>query len=172
VQQSARDGTGPDPLRILVLIQQLGARFGSQQLGQIMQTLLAVAFQRAGFKVVKNAVGVPDLQAFEPGKPGGYAIEAKMGDLSITLTKRDLDGVKSANRTPVVAAFFLSDPTPQWWLIDARSLRPAAYRRYELEPKPVIDVGFDVTKSFSRILAENYQIVLEGPGAVARLLGN
>ena len=162
----------PDPVRILALVTELGERFGSQQLGQIMQTLLAMTFQRAGFTVIKNAVGVPDLQAFEPDKPGGYAIEAKTGDVSITLSKRDLDGVKSTNRTPVVAAYFLSDPTPLWWLIDAKSLRPAAYRRYELETKPVIAVGFDVTKMFSRVLAENYRIAIEGPSAVARLLGN
>jgi hypothetical protein len=172
VQQSARDGTGPDPLRVLVLVQELDARFGSQQLGQIMQTLLALTFKRAGFTVIKNAVGVPDLQAFEPGKPGGFAIEAKTGDVSITLSKRDLDGVKSTNRTPVVAAYFISDPTPKWLLIDAKSLRPAAYRKYELESKPLIDVGFEVTNGFSRVLAENLQVVTEGPRAAARLLGD
>lgn len=170
MQQPARSGKGPDPLRVLALIQQLDAGFGSQQLGQIMQTLLALTFQRAGFTVIKNAVGVPDLQAFEPGKHVGYAMEAKTGDTSITLSKRDLDGVKSTNRIPVVAAYFLSDPTPRWWLIDARSLRPTAYRRYELEPKPTVDVGFDLNSTFFSVLVDCFDVAVEGPVPLARLL--
>jgi hypothetical protein len=136
----------------------------------MMQTLLALSFQRAGFTVVKNAVGVPDLIVFQPGKPGGYAIEAKTGDASITLSKRDLDGVKSTDRNPLVAAYFLSDPTPQWRLVDARSLRPAAYRRYELDPKPTVDVGFDLNSTFSNVLIECFRVAIEGPGPLARLL--
>lgn len=162
----------PDSLRILALVQQLQDRFGSQELGQIMQTLLALTFRRAGFQVVKNAVGVPDLWAFHAGVSLGFAIEAKTGDTTISLSKRDLEGVMSTGQTPTIAAFFLSDPTPRWWLIDARSLRATTYRRYELTVKPAIEVGFDVTDQFSRTLAERFSIAIEGPGPLARLLAS
>jgi hypothetical protein len=169
--QPQREPAPPDPLRVLTLVRELEQEYGAQQLGQVMQTLLALSFRSAGWTVIKNAVGVPDLQVFEPAKPRGYAIEAKTGDLSITLSKRDLDGVRSTNRTPVVAAFFLSDPIPRWRLIDANSLRPSTYRRYEIESKPMVDVGFDVTVTFSTILVTNFRVAVEGPGALARLLG-
>jgi hypothetical protein len=169
--QLQRESPPPDPLRVLTLVRELEQEYGAQQLGQIMQTLLGLSFQSAGWTVIKNAIGVPDLQVFKPAKPGGYAIEAKTGDLSITLSKRDLDGVKSTNRTPVVAAFFLSDPTSRWRLIDANSLRPSTYRRYELESKPAMDVGFDVTEMFSRVLVDNFHIATEGLAALARMLG-
>jgi hypothetical protein len=160
----------PDSLRILTLVQQLQDRFGAQELGQIMQTLLALTFRQAGYQVVKNAVGVPDLQAFRTGTSPGFAIEAKTGENSISLSKRDLEGVVSTGRTPVLAAFFLSDPTPRWWLIDARSLKATSYRRYEIAAKPAVDVGFDLTDHFSRTLAERFSIAMEGPAPLARLL--
>ena len=161
----------PDSLRVLTMVQQLEGSFGAQQFGQIMQTLLAISFRSAGFEVIKNAVGVPDLQAFHPGEPDGYAIEAKTGKMSVSLSKRDLDGVRSTGRIPVVAAFFVSDPKPRWWLVDANAMRAATYRRHEIESKPRVDVGFDLTDQFSRILASNIQIAMEGPGPLSRLLG-
>ncbi len=35
-------------------------------------------------------------------------------------------------------------------------------RLYEIESKPTIDVGFDVTDSFSRILVEHVDAAFEG----------
>jgi hypothetical protein len=152
------------------MVQQLEGSFGPQQFGQIMQTLLAISFKSAGFEVIKNAVGVPDLQAFHKGNSDGYAIEAKTGKTSVSLSKRDLDGVRSTGRIPVVAAFFVSDPKPRWWLVNANALRVATYRRHEIESKPRVDVGFDLTDQFSRILASNIQIAMEGPGPLSRVL--
>lgn len=162
----------PDPLRVLTMVQQLEGSFGAQQFGQIMQSLLAISFKGAGFEVIKNTVGVPDLQAFRTGDSGGFAIEAKTGKMSITLSKRDLDGVRSTGRTPVVAAFFISDPKPRWWLVDANALRVATYRRHEIESKPRVDVGFDLTDQFSRILGSNIRIAMEGPRPLSRLLAS
>ena len=160
----------PNPLRILALVQQLQDHFGPQEFGQIMQILLALAFRRAGFQVVKNAVGVPDLQAFRAGVSPSFAIEVKTGETIVALSKRDLAGVMSKGGTPAIAAFFLSDPTPRWWLIDARSLKATTYRRYEISAKPIVEVGFDVTEQFSRMIAETFSIAMEGPGPLARLL--
>jgi len=160
----------PDSLRVLTLVRELNDGLGAQQFGQLLQNLLALAFKKEGFTVLRNAVGVPDLQVYGRASPEGYAIESKTGDTSITLSRRDLDGVMSTNRTPVVAAYFLSDPTPRWWLVDARVLRPMAYRRYDLESKPAVDVGFDVTAIFARLVVSNLRIAIAGPGAVARLL--
>ncbi len=160
----------PNPLRILALVQQLEDRFGPQEFGQVMQTLLALSFRRAGFQVVKNAIGVPDLQASRSGGPSGFAIEVKTGGDTISLSKRDLEGVMSTGKTPVVAAYFLSDPTPRWWFVDAKSLKATTYHRYEVSAKPAVEAGFDLTDMFSRTLVERFSIAIEGMGPLARLL--
>jgi hypothetical protein len=164
------NGPTPDSLRVIALVQELRDRFGAQELGQIMQTLLAISFRRAGFNVIKNAVGVPDIQAFRSDLPIGFAIEAKTGENAVALSTRDLDGVLSSGRTPVVALFFLSDPSPRWWLIDAKSLKAGTYRRHEIQAKPSVGVGFDVTAQFSRVLASSFSVATEGPAPLARLL--
>jgi len=135
-----------------------------------MQTLLALSFRHAGFQILKNAVGVPDIQAFRSEAPPGFAIEAKVGDTTISLSARDLEGVVSSQRNPVVAAFFLSDPVPHWWMVDARSLKARTYRRFEVAAKPSVDVGFDVTEAFSRVLASEFSYAIEGQGPLSRLL--
>jgi hypothetical protein len=163
-------GRLPDSLRVLTLIQQLHDKFGAQEFGQIMQTLVALAFQTAGFQIVKNAVGVPDLQAFRADGTPGFAVEVKTGESTISLSKRDLDGVISTRRTPVLAALFVSDPTPRWWLVDAKSLRPISYKRYDLAAKPLADVGFDLTAFFSRVLVAKFTVANEGQAPLARLL--
>lgn len=161
----------PDPTRVATLVHQLRTRFGPQELGQVMQTLLALSFQAEGFQVVKNAVGVPDLQAYREDSPPGFAIEAKTGDVSVTVSQRDLNGVLKTPRTPVLAAYFLSDPVPRWWVISAMGLRPISYRRYELQGRTPVMVGFDVTDRFSQTLLVHYRTAIEGPSPLARLLG-
>ncbi|MDG6898902.1 MAG: hypothetical protein JRN24_04085 [Nitrososphaerota archaeon] len=164
------DNSAPNPLRVVTLLQQLKQRFGPQEFGQIVQTLLALTFRKAGFGALKNTVGVPDLVISRPGSGGGFAIEVKTGESKITLSRRDLDGVLTSGKVPVVAALFLSDPSPHWMLTDARSLRPLSYRRFELEGKPTVDPGFAVTEGFCRILVKNHAVSMEGPTPLARLL--
>lgn len=170
--QPQRELPPPDPLRVLALVNELDEALGAQQFGQVMQTLLGLSFKRSGFTVIKNSVGVPDLQVNWPSGPHGFAIEVKTGGTSVSLSKRDLEGVKSTGRTPIVAAYFLSDPNPRWLMLDANSLKPGTFRRYELESTPKIDVGFEVTSTFSRVLVGTFSIAIEDPAALARLLGS
>ena len=165
------DSPPPNALRVVALLQQLEQRFGAQEFGQVIQTLRALTFRRAGFDVLKNTGGVPDLVISKPSSSQGFSIEVKTGANKISLSHRDLDGVLSNGRVPVVAAMFLSDPSPHWLLVDARSLKVASYRRFELEPKPRVDPGFDVTEQFQRVLLKNHTVSMEGPAPLARLLG-
>lgn len=135
-----------------------------------MQTLLALSFKSAGFQVIKNAVGVPDLQAYREDSPPGFAIEAKTGDASIMISQRDLDGILRTPRTPVLAAFFLSDPVPRWWTVNADGLRPRSYRRFDLQTRPPVMMGFDVTEGFSRSLLTYYRTAVEGARPLSRRL--
>ena len=91
-------------------------RFGAQEFGQIVQTLLALTIRRAGYDVLRNTVGVPDLVVSRRNSNEGYAIEVKTGEKRISISQRDLDGVLSNGRAPVVAALFTSDPSPHWLL--------------------------------------------------------
>lgn len=159
----------PDPLRVVALVHQLQDRFGPQEFGQIVQTLLGLTFQQAGFEVLRNTVGVPDLLLSRPDIRVGYAIEVKTGEERITLSQRDLDGVIAGGQTAVLAALFLSDPSLRWYTVDARHLRPIGYRRYELESKPPIDFGFNLAANFSVVLAKHHSVSMEGPGPLARL---
>jgi hypothetical protein len=162
----------PGAFRVVALLQQLEQRFGAQELGQIIQTLFALTLRKSGFEVLKNSVGVPDLVASKPASSEGYSIEVKTGKTRITLSDRDLAGVLSSARTPIVAAMFLSDPSPHWLLTDARSLKPGSYRRFELEAKPKASLGFDVTEEFQRTLLKNHAVSMEGPASLARLLAS
>lgn len=165
------DDPVPSPLRVVALLQQLDQRFGAQEFGQILQTLLALTIRKAGYEVLKNTVGVPDLVASRPDSREGYSIEVKTGATKIALSQRDLDGVLSSGKTPVVAALFMSDPSFRWLLADARSLKAGSYRRFELEAKPRVSLGFDVTEDFQRILLRTHAVSMEGPARLARLLG-
>ena len=164
------DSSAPNPLRVVALLQQLEQRFGAQEFGQIVQTLLALTFRKAGYGALKNTVGVPDLIISRPGTGEGFAIEVKTGESKITLSQRDLDGVLTNGKTPVVAALFLSDPSPHWILTDASALKPTSYRRLELEAKPKVEPGFEVTEGFSRVLLKNHTVSMEGSAPLARLL--
>lgn len=164
------DSARPNTLRVVALLQQLEQRFGPQEFGQIVQTLLALTFRTAGFDVLKNTVGVPDLVISKPESNMGYSIEVKTGGVRVVLSERDLDGVLSNAKTPVVASMFLSDPSSHWLLTDARSLKPGSYRRFELEAKPKVSLGFEVTEEFGRILLKNHSISMEGQAPLARLL--
>ena len=85
------------------MVQQLEDRFGPQEFGQIMQILVALSFKRAGFQVVKNAIGVPDLQAFRGEVPTGFAIEVedrRIHHLAVEEgpRRRDVEGKDSGGR--------------------------------------------------------------------------
>lgn len=164
------DNPVPSPLRVVALLQHLDQRFGAQEFGQILQTLLALTFRKAGYEVLKNTVGVPDLVVSRRDSREGYSIEVKTGVTKVTLSQRDLDGVLSSGKTPVVAALFMSDPSHHWFLADARSLRAGSYRRFELEAKPRVSLAFDVTEDFQRILLRTQAVSMEGPAPLARLL--
>jgi len=166
------DNSQPSALRVVALLQQLKERFGAQEFGQIIQTLLALTIQKAGYEVLKNTVGVPDLVISRRNSDEGYAIEVKTGEKKISLSQRDLHGVLSNGKTPVVAALFMSDPSCQWLLLDARSIKAGSYRRFELEPKPTVTLDFDVTKGFQRVLLGTYAVAMEGLAPLARLLAS
>ncbi|MDG6934750.1 MAG: hypothetical protein JRN68_08630 [Nitrososphaerota archaeon] len=90
----------PDQLKIISTIQQIKDRFGPRVFGQIMQTLLALSFKEAGYHVVNNTVGVPDIKLLGSISKDGYEIEVKTGDEFVSLTKRDIDGIKTVSLVP------------------------------------------------------------------------
>jgi hypothetical protein len=122
-----------------------------------MQQVLACCFEAAGFRVVENAVGVPDFIAtsrISDGDCQTIAVEVKTSDKSkISLTQRDLDGIRTPGQTGVLAVLVFPAMNPGWLLISADSISPRSWEIRQLGMKRQVDVGFDVDDMFHRATA-------------------
>lgn len=139
--------------RTIYVLDSLHDALSPQEFGRAMQRVLACVFQAQGFLVVQNAVGVPDFTA--TGKDAGraLAVEVKTCEGSrVSLTQRDLDGVRVSGQTGVLAVLVFPDRTPRWLLISADTLSARAWLMRHLAAKPQVDVGFGVSDVFYRVV--------------------
>lgn len=157
-----------DPLRGLALLDELYARHQSQGFGRVMQLLLALTFQEAGYRVVRNAVGVPDLVAQKEHAWVGYALEVKTGQGKISLSLRDIRGVISTGHVPVVAILIYPDPQPHWLFLDARSIQPGSYAKHQLARKAKAPLEFDANAAFRSALAVYHSTAMKGTSALSQ----
>lgn len=122
-----------------------------------MQQMLACSFEAAGFHVIENAVGVPDFTATSPiveGRCETIAVEVKTTDKSkISLTQRDLDGIRTPGQTGTLAVLMFPSMNPGWLLIPADSISPRSWEIRHLGMKEQVNVGFDVDDIFHRAIA-------------------
>lgn len=122
-----------------------------------MQQVLACSFEAAGFRVVENTVGVPDFTAtssITDGNDQTIAVEVKTSDKSkISLTQRDLDGIRTPGQTGVLAVLMFPAMNPRWLLNSADSISPGSWEIRHLGMKPQVNVGFDVDNMFHRATA-------------------
>lgn len=144
--------------RTIYQLDSLYKRLSPQEFGRVMQQVLACGFEAAGFHVVENAVGVPDFTATSPMTDGHcetIAVEVKTSDKTkISLTQRELDGIRTPGRTGVLAVLIFPAMNPGWLLIPADSVSPRSWEIRHLGMKQRVDVGFDVDDMFHRITAE------------------
>jgi hypothetical protein len=163
----------PDGLRVLALLDGLSGRYGPQAFGQVMQRILAAAFERAGYQVTMNAVGVPDFTAARPSREAGYGVEVKTAaGGKVSLSRRDLDGVMNSGRAPVIAVLDYPSSDPRWVFLDARALQPGGFEIFRLSRKPQVDLDFDADLLFRSILAECHEAAMKGRGALEAALKN
>jgi hypothetical protein len=143
--------------RTIYQLDSLYKHLSPQEFGRVMQQVLACGFEAAGFHVVENAVGVPDFTATSPMTDGlceTIAVEVKTSDKSkISLTQRDLDGIRTPGQTGVLAVLVFPAMNPGWLLIPAASVSPRLWDIRHLGMKHRVDVGFDVDDMFHRITA-------------------
>lgn len=111
-------------------------------------------------------MGVPDLVATRAEGQRGFAFEVKTGEGAITLTQRDLDGVRSTGHRPVVAALLFPDPEPRWLLLDGEALTPGAHPKLRLARRPQVHLGFDLGAGFAVALAHYHPTALLGSEAL------
>ncbi len=161
-----------DPLRSLALLNELYARHQSQGFGRVMQLLLALTFQEAGYKVVRNSVGVPDLVATREEPPIGYALEVKTGERKIPLSPRDIQGVLSTGHIPVVAILVFPDPQPHWLFLDARNIAPGVYGKHQLARRPKVLLEFDANATFRSTLAAHHSTAMQGTSALSQAISS
>ena len=153
----------PDNLRVLALLDDLSARYGPQAFGQVMQRILAAAFECAGYMVTPNAVGVPDFTATRPSKDIGFSAEVKTtAGGKVSLSQRDLDGVLNSGHTPVIALLDYPSSDPQWVFLDARCIKPGTFEVFRLCRKPKVVVDFDANLLFRALLARCSDAAMEG----------
>jgi hypothetical protein len=133
----------------------LRGKLTAQEFGRAMQQLLACAFEAAGFDVVENAVGVPDFTATPPrpaGNVGQIAVEVKTSDKpEISLTRRDLHGIRTLGQTGMLAVLVFPDLSPRWALVPANSVSARTWKMRHLLAMEQVDVGFDVNDIFYEI---------------------
>jgi len=163
--------TVPDSLRVLALLDDLSARHGPQAFGQVMQRILAAAFEHAGYQVTPNAVGVPDFTARKPEQNIGFSAEVKTtSGGKVSLSRRDLDGVLNSGHTPVIALLDYPSPDPQWVFLDARSIKPGAFDVFRLCRKPRAALDFDANLLFRSLLAKCFKAAMKGKEALEESL--
>jgi hypothetical protein len=142
--------------RTIYQLDLLRKRLSPQEFGRVMQQALACAFEAAGFRVVENAIGVPDFTATSPmtsGESQTLAVEVKTSDKSkIVLTKRGLDGIRTPGQSGVLAVLDFPALNPRWLLIPETSVTARSWEIRHLRMKPQVDVGFDVDEMFHRIM--------------------
>ena len=143
--------------RTIYQLDSLYKNLSPQEFGRVMQQVLACGFEATGFHVVENAVGVPDFTAISSitdGKCQTIAVEVKTSDKSrISLTQRDLEGIRTPGQTGVLAVLMFPAMNPGWLLIPAESISPRSWEIRHLGMKPQVDVGFDVNTMFHRVIA-------------------
>jgi len=165
-------GSSVEPLRGLALLDELYTRHQSQGFGRVMQLLLALTFQEAGYKVVRNSVGVPDLVATKEEPSFGYALEVKTGERKIPLSTRDIQGVVSTGHIPIVAILVFPDPEPHWLFLDARNIVPGVYGKHELARKPKVVLEFDANAAFTSTLAAHHSTAMQGTSALSHAISS
>lgn len=153
------DETTRDRTRINRTIYQLDllhGRLSPQDFGRAMQQLLACAFEAAGFRVIENAVGVPDFTASRETANGvfqTFAFEVKTSDTArIVLTERDLDGIRIPGHTGVLAVLVFPARNPRWLLISEDALTARSWETRHLAQMQQVDVGFDLDEIFQRVI--------------------
>jgi hypothetical protein len=161
----------PDSLRVLALLDDLGARYGPQAFGQVMQRLLAAAFECAGYQVTPNAVGVPDFTASKPSQSIGFSAEVKTtAGGKVSLSQRDLDGVLNSGHTPVIALLDYPSSDPRWIFLDACSVKSGTLEVFRLCRKPRIELDFDANLLFRSLLAQCFKAAMDGKEALDEFL--
>lgn len=161
----------PSPVRCLALLTTLHERHGPQVFGQQMQRLLAHTFRRAGYSVTGNAVGVPDFVASKGLPPIGYAVEVKTGT-TLTLSERELEGIRTTAHVAVVAALIFPDDVPRWLFIDGRAIEAGQYRLYRLAQKTSVQLDFEANDLFAQLLADFYESAFDGAPALELAVAN
>lgn len=161
----------PGPARTLVLLRRIHDQYGPQGFGRICQTLLALTFKSAGFKVTKNPVGVPDILSHRGVGGGGFALEVKTSEEKhVVLPERELRGLTASGLTPTLAVLSFPDFDPRWYLIGIAGLAAGSYDVTRLARRPPVDVGFDVNSAFRAVLGERIGLVTENLEGLELLL--
>jgi hypothetical protein len=128
------------------------SRITPQVFGQIAQSILVSTFDAGGYQVTTpNTIGVPDFVAVKLAGGTRLAVEAKTGD-PISLTLRDLEGTINAGEVAIIAALVFPDRRPRWLFADAGQLRPGRWELRRLERLPQVDLGFDVQRTFLKLV--------------------
>jgi hypothetical protein len=136
----------------------LYANLTPQEFGRVMQQILACCFEAADYHLVENAVGVPDFVATSQGTEIScvtFAVEVKTTDKpKISITQRDLDGIRTPGVSGVLAVLIFPSRNPRWMLLSEDDIAPGALEIRSLERKVPVDVGFDLSSVFRQAASQ------------------
>lgn len=148
-------------------LDELYQSIGPQAFGSLMQRVLAGCFEGAGFEVISNPVGVPDLIVRRRSEDP-TAIEVKTGN-PVILSRRDLSGVTAALPRAAIAVLVFPDLDPRWVFVDAHTLMPGKWESWQLRAKPQVDIGFDHKQALRKCLSTPKDLTKLDPSDLAQL---
>lgn len=138
--------------------------------GRVNQSLLSIAFQRAGFFVSHfQGTGRPDFIADKDGE--SYAIEVKAPvSEKVSLTKDDIAGVEMKGHTSIIAILTYPSPESRWLFIETKKLSPKVYQKNEIERFSIVRLEDQISPVFLSAIVENKEKAMIGAPALQSMV--
>jgi len=148
-------------IRTYELLEDLHGKFGAQEFGKICQKLLAIAFQKAGYKhIVERGVQGVDIDAAKNNEEK-YAIEVKTTTKDTvkfgikdkeSLQERAKDGYK-----PILAILHLAILS-EWYFVKADKIKPKTNLSIVLlRPYRLRDLEESISPFFNEAVEEHFE---------------
>lgn len=152
------------------ILNELDNVHNASDFGRVNQSLLSIAFQKAGFSVTHfQGTGRPDFIADRKGE--SYAIEVKAPPSErVSLSKEDIAGVENLGHKPILAILTYPSPDSRWLFIETNKLSPKVYPKNEIERFSLTHLEDQISPCFLSAIEENKEKAMIGAPALLSMV--
>jgi hypothetical protein len=141
--------------------------------GKILQLLLAIAINRAGYHVTRERLS-QDVDILMIGKrKTKYAIESKVTRKNhVLLGEKDIQGLRLAESdgyTSVLAALYIREAGEVWYVALAKGISPGFYGANWFRTRSLEPLQSDIRKEFLNVLYSIWPQVRNNPRPIPLL---